>query len=41
MIPEKSNRVASKFLIRKALYEADATKNAKRENMVADIGEKT
>ena len=41
IIPETSNRVASKFLIRKALYEADATKNANKENIVADIGEKT
>tara|TARA_B100000579_G_scaffold70522_1_gene53522 strand:+ start:618 stop:797 length:180 start_codon:yes stop_codon:yes gene_type:complete len=41
IIPDTRSRVASKFLILKALYEADATKNARSENIVADIGENT
>ena len=40
IIPEMSNKVASKFRIRKALYEADATKKANNANIVADRGVK-
>ena len=36
--PEINNKVASKFLILNALYEADATKNASRANIVEPRG---
>ena len=39
IIPDTRSKVASKFLILNALYDADATKNANNENIVADIGE--
>ena len=40
IIPEISNKVASKFRIRNALYEADATKKANNANIVAERGVK-
>ena len=40
IIPEISNKVASKFRIRNALYEAEATKKANNANIVADRGVK-
>ena len=40
MIPAIKSKVASKFLILKALYDAEATKKASKANMVADNGVK-
>ncbi len=38
MMPATNKRVASKFLILNALYDAEATKNANNANMVAERG---
>ena len=40
MIPAIKSKVASKFLILKALYDAEATKKASKANIVADKGVK-
>ena len=40
IIPDTNSKVASKFLIRNALYDADATKNASNANIVEESGVK-
>ena len=40
IIPAIKSKVASKFLILKALYDAEATKKANKVNIVADNGVK-